>query len=166
MSTAKGTKVGSVTIQGKDYEVRVTEHLRFLADVGEVKVYASDAQKLQEQIATELRKQRIEHAIGVVLDYKGAAVRAVLRGQNVRTRAFLLTLADGTKIAEDHPVILALDKDVTDEQIAALNRLAEATATAASRATAYRRSLRNARGEHLVAWALIQQAERAAGIKD
>ena len=166
MSTTRTEiKVGTLEVQGKPFEIYCTERLNFRVTVGEVEVIADGEEKLRAKIAAELGRQKIEHKIDVVIEHETRVTRATLRGQNIRTHAYLFTLADGTKVAKDHPTLLATGKEMTDEHIAELNRLGEAARGAQKAERDYLRSISPWRAD-FSAGRLIEEAERAAGIKD
>ena len=169
MVVSQAPVVGSIEVQGKIFDVRCTDIFRFTATVGKVVVWGDNADQLKMRLSIEVARQRIEHEIPVVLMRHDAGstgyVRAVLRGTNSRTGAYLFTLESGQKISEAHPQIVA--RTMPNEGLAEANRLVEARDAARATLTEFLRvHCESSARENLAAWALLKAAEEAAGIKE
>lgn len=172
----KRIKVSTLTIQGQTFDVCVPEgQVRFVVTVGDVDVYGNDSESLHTKVAQMLAKQKVVFDIPVVLgpmspifDHHPTAAkrapyqRATIRGRNIRTGAFLLTLADGSKEQFDHPNVIARGPDLTDADIVELNRLSAAVTEAARAESAYLRE--HAQPLPVGVEGLVREAEAAAGI--
>lgn len=112
----------NIEVSGQVFEVELTDRFSFCVMMGENPVIASTIEELKTRISQRLKAEKQEYDIQVVIFYNGLYRRAVLRGQNTRSRAALLTV-DGEKVSIDNPKFLNLSADISDEQLAEVNRL-------------------------------------------
>lgn len=158
------TAVGEIQVNGRQYKVLYDFRRKdFSTTVDGRAVYAKTCDALEADVRRETKRQKIEHHIRVVLmqpsNKAGAArfVRAVLRGQNIRTHEFLFTMEDGSKDQIQHPQLTMLGDEITDADLVALNNLAVQAKEA-------EQALYNFISKHRKyapqAWSLIQDAEK------
>ena len=160
-------KVGSIRISDDiEIAVELDTSRQFVADVDGVEVRAASFEELEKQVRHQVKRQKVEHQIRLVIELKDVDVddpkhatvryvRAVLRGRNARTLKYLLTI-DDKKTALQHLAVVAMSDDVTEEQLVGLNVLQQAADRAAGHVTAARREY--ARGKDLTPWELLQAA--------
>lgn len=168
-----GVVVGKIEVSGVTFEVRCTRWFNFAVDFEGRQESAPTVDALKAKLSVLLRKTKVEHAIPVVIEVgagpfgtPGRVERATLRGTNRRTGEFLLTLADGTKVSDRSPSILATGDKLTDEQIAQVNAAKALTAKAAAAEAALRKHLtgHDSRVYSESPSKLIAEAEHALGL--
>lgn len=158
-------RIGVVQLSRDDeIPVHLDENRHFVAEVGGVEVRAESFEELEKKARAQASRQKVQHQIRVVLAVPSDSaarntlyVRAILRGRNDRTRAYLFTI-DGKKEALEHPKIVALGDDVADEQLAGLNQLQCSADDATAAVVAACRPF--AAGKDLTAWKLLEASER------
>jgi len=163
MSESEHISVGTVQVRGRDFPVVLDPRsFRFATAVGAVRIEATNREDLEKRISQEVTRQRVEHRIPVVLQTPGGYERAILRGRNERTGEALFTrVSDGEKFAEKHPTVVALGQQVSDADLAEMNRLHDAFLAARAAEYEYLRQ-RVPKGQFLSAWSLLNEAEQAA----
>lgn len=168
-----GTKVRTIKVQERPLDVIVPEGtLRFAVTVGEVDIYGADIDELIRKASAEMSRQRIEHNIPVILSERRSVVeernrgyfRATLRGRHA-SRAAYLFLIDGKKETIEHPHIVALGTEFSDDDLVELNRLLHFEREAANATQAFLVAHCPAHANRMLsAGELLTEAEAAAGI--
>lgn len=108
--------------------------IRFHADVDGSELHAPSFEEIEKKIRAEVSRTRVQLSIPVILradrhmgrNFPGHHyyVRATLRGKNARTSQYLFTIEKtGEKVSMEHPTIVALGGQLTDEQLLGLNKL-------------------------------------------
>ncbi len=140
-------KIPVRTLKVRDQEFPISlnpDHFSFHATVGEVEITAYNREDLEKRISREISRQKVAaaHAIPVVIQTgEKIFTRAILRGQNERTHAYLFTLVpSGEKVAIEYPNIVGLEGTFSDADIAELNRLQAAIAAAAAALHSFRKA--------------------------
>jgi hypothetical protein len=160
-------QIATLLIDRTSYPVELTSRRTFKTTVGDVELEATTWDELEQKVRKTLQRQKVEYQIPVVLFLEKnrenrdttSYVRAMLRGRNERTRAFLLTI-DGKKEAMDHPRIVALGDKLTDEELTELNRLSALRREAGRAESTYLAALPAAKG--CVGWDVAHRLLREA----
>lgn len=157
-------RIGVVQLsRDEEIPVHLDENRHFVAEVGGVAVRAESFEELEKKARAQASRQKVQHQIHVVLAVRSEPgqrtvyVRAILRGKNDRTRAYLFTI-DGKKEALEYPKIVALGDDVADEQLDGLNQLQRAADDATAAVVATCQAF--AAGKDLAAFKLLDASER------
>lgn len=160
-------RIGVVQLsRDEEIPVHLDDNRHFVAEVGGVEVRAESFEELEKKARAQASRQKVQHQIRVVLAVRSGPgqrtvyVRAILRGKNDRTRAYLFTI-DGKKEALEHPKIVALGDDVADEQLAGLNQLQRSADDATAAVVAACRLFAAGKDQNdLTAWKLLEASER------
>jgi hypothetical protein len=158
---AENIKVATREVGGQPIEVFLTPHLSFVAIVNGDEIFAPTWNELEPKVKRALAVSRVEHAIPVVLEGRQYQ-RAILRGRHQGKRSTYLFLLDGAKTSIEYPKILALDADVSDSELAALNQAAENVAQAHRiESNLVQIIKKRSAGRYIEAGRLIEDAEKA-----
>lgn len=146
--------------------VEVDEYLQLHTTFDGQEITAYTPQGLEDAVKEAIRKKRVkkERDIRVVMHYEKRYVRATLRGVHAKTGDTLVTLRSGKnageKVQVHSPDLLAMDDQVTDEQIDKLNAMIEEIEQKQKALWDYTYNTVRQRRSEPTAWRLLEQAEK------
>ena len=151
------------TVLDKQVEVQIDHFLKFRCpSILNEYAYCNSWEDLEQRIKQQMKINKIEHAIEVVISEERKYIRATLRGLH-QTKGVLFTI-NGKKETIQHPTIVAMGNAVSDLQLIQLNALRTASHEASAAESAFRDTLNPK--HHLSAVLLIHEANQQALAKD